>query len=275
MDIDQPISRLEKTLQTAGRKVIACSGGIDSLLLATIAHRIAPGETHIAHAESPAVPAEAAQRVREFSSREGWDTQYVATGEFEDPDYLSNPVNRCFYCKDKLYTTLIALRKSIDGSDWHDAVVMSGANLDDLAEYRPGLEAAANHGVSHPFIESEINKAEIRAICRHLGLPIADLPASPCLASRIYTGTWVTEERVRAIDRAESAIRRTARIDVVRCRVRENEMLIEVLDADRTKIDAGIIEHARLAAQSVDTSIEEVKLYAEAYQTGRAFQGPK
>ena len=275
MDIDQTIARLEKTLHAASRKVIACSGGIDSLLLATIAHRIAPVETLIAHAESPAVPAEAAQRVREFSSREGWDTNYVATGEFEDPDYLSNPVNRCFYCKDKLYTTLIALRKSIDASDWHDAVVMSGANLDDLAEYRPGLEAAANHGVSHPFIESEINKAQIRAICRHLDLPIADLPASPCLASRIYTGTRVTEERVRAIDSAESAVKRTAGIEVVRCRVRENEMLIEVLDADRTKIDAGIIEQARQAAQSVDTSIEEVSLYADAYSAGRAFQGPK
>ena len=221
MDSDQTISRLEHILHAAGRKVIACSGGIDSLLLATIAHRGAPAETLIAHASSPAVPADAAHRVREFSSREGWDT------------------------------------------------------LDDLAEYRPGLEAAANHGVSHPFIEAKINKSDIRAICRHLGLPIADLPASPCLASRIYTGTRVTKDRVRAIDSAESAIRRVAQVDVVRCRVRENEMLIEVLDADRVKIDAGIIELARQAAQSVDNSIEGVKLYTEAYRSGRAFQGPK
>jgi uncharacterized protein len=275
MDIDQTISRLEKILRSHGRKVIACSGGIDSLLLATVAYRNAPGETLIAHASSPAVPADASKRVQEFSSREGWDTHYVATGEFDDPAYFSNPVNRCFYCKDKLYSTLAALRKSIEGSGWQDAVVMSGANTDDLDDYRPGMEAAANHGVSHPFIESGINKAQIRAISRHLDLPIADLPASPCLSSRVYTGTKVTPERVRAIDSAESAIRRTAQVDVVRCRVRENEMLIEVLEDDRIKIDAGIIEHARQAAQSVDDSIEEVNLYAEAYQTGRAFQGPK
>jgi uncharacterized protein len=275
MDIDQTISRLEQTLQQAGSKVIACSGGIDSLLLATIAHRSAPAETLVAHASSPAVPADAARRVREFSSAEGWDTHYVSTGEFEDPAYFSNPVNRCFYCKDKLYSTLAALRKSIEGSDWQDAVIMSGANVDDLDDYRPGMQAAANHGVSHPFIESGIDKSRIRAICRHLDLPIADLPASPCLSSRVYTGTKVTAERVRAIDNAESAIRRTAQVDVVRCRVRENEMLIEVLDADRMKINAGIIEQARQAAQSVDGSIEEVKLYAEAYQTGRAFRGPK
>ena len=220
MQVHAHISDLEAVLHSVPRRIVACSGGIDSLLLATMAYRLSPGGTVIAHAVSPAVPEAAEHRVRDFSTREGWDTQYVQTGEFDDPAYLSNPVNRCFHCKDHLYSRLTQLHQHFSGVDWQDAIVMSGANLDDLKEYRPGLEAAKNYGVRHPFIEAGIDKNTIRNICKELGLPIAELPASPCLASRLYTGTRVTAERVRAIDLAETAIKNAANINVVRCRIR-------------------------------------------------------
>jgi len=275
MHVKAHITNLETVLHLATKRIIACSGGIDSLLLATIAFRNSPEDTIIAHAVSPAVPEAAAQRVREFSAREGWDTQYVSAGEFDDPAYLANPINRCYYCKDHLYSTLTQLRQHFFDNDKQNVILMSGANLDDLKEYRPGLEAAKKHGVRHPYIEAEVDKAAIRNICKQLDLPIAELPASPCLASRLYTGTQVTEERVRAIDLAETTIKSTANINVVRCRIRNNEMLIEVMDSDRVKINPSIVESAKRAAHSFDQNIETAMLDPQSYSAGRAFQEPE
>ena len=226
----------------------------------------------IAHGVSPAVPEEAAQRVREFTEREGWKTIYLVAGEFDDSAYLANPIDRCFHCKKNLYSTLALIRTRFSDGLWQDAALMSGANIDDLDEYRPGLEAAKQFGVRHPYVEANICKTKIREICRELDLSIAEIPASPCLASRLYTGTRVTERRVLAIDSAEMTVRREANIDVVRCRIRDNEMLIEVLDEDKGSINDRIVAAAWKAAQSIDTTITKVTLDSEPYRAGRAFR---
>lgn len=258
---------LRELLAGISPRVIACSGGIDSLLLATVAHQQAPAATVVAHALSPAVPGEATARVKQWAAQEGWNLQLVASGEFHSEAYLSNPVNRCYHCKSHLYGSLDQLAASIASG----ATLLSGANLDDLGEYRPGLIAATENAVRHPYVEAGIDKSMIRSIARHLRLPFADLPASPCLASRLYTGTRVTAERLQAIELGESLIRQGTSIEVVRCRIRENQMLIEVGVEDRQHISTELLVRISAAVQRVEPGIDSVELDAKPYRSGRAF----
>ncbi|MEP4648996.1 MAG: ATPase, partial [Ilumatobacter sp.] len=227
------LGRLHAVLGSMHPRIVACSGGIDSLLLAHVAHEAAPAATLIAHTVTPAVPGDGTARVVDHAERHGWETRIVRSGEFDDEAYLSNPTDRCYHCKSNLYDAVMALR----GDTLPDAVILSGANLDDLGEYRPGLAAAAEREVRHPYVEAEVTKAEIRSIARHLGLAEADLPASPCLASRLYTGTRVTPSMLRAIEAGEALVRERSGIGVVRCRVRDTAVLVEVADVDRDLID--------------------------------------
>ncbi len=263
------LQQLQAVLNGIGPRVVCCSGGVDSMLLATVAHRLAPAETVIAHAISPAVPDEASARVRSWAEHEGWKLEQVSSNEFADERYLANPVNRCYFCKSHLYDTL----KTIAAEMPRGAIMLSGANTDDLGEYRPGLTAAAEYNVRHPFVETGINKAAIRAIAAQLGLPFADLPAAPCLASRVYTGTRVTPERMRAIEAAEHAIREATGVKVVRARVRESQMIVEMLESERNLGSAAVLAEALRRAQSAEPGIAGIGLDPKPYRPGRAFVG--
>jgi uncharacterized protein len=264
-------ARIERVLIDVQPRVIACSGGIDSMLLSTIAHRLAPGATVIAHAVSPAVPEEATQRVQTWARQENWRLTIVRSGEFADEQYLSNPVNRCYFCKSNLYEALEEIAATLED----DAVLLSGANVDDLGEYRPGLDAAAERQVRHPWIEADARKADIREIAADLGLPFAAIPASPCLASRLYTGTRVTAPRLRAIERGEALLRRRADLEVVRCRIREQDLIIEVLDAHRARIDDSLIAEVLAVARESEPALASARLDEQSYSPGRAFVGSK
>lgn len=264
MSIDT-LNLLKETLRHIPNRTIACSGGIDSLLLAVVSHRESSTTTRVTHAVSPAVPAEATERVKSWAQKEGWDLAIVEAGEFEDEDYLRNPVNRCYYCKSNLYNSLDAIGSS--GS----SVVLSGANLDDLGEYRPGLEAAAENGVRHPYVEAQISKQDIRKIARMLELPFAELAASPCLSSRLYTGTRVTSSKLRAIELAEQYIKNTTDITVVRCRVKEDNVLIEVPQTDRVLVTEKLVAQISTIMRQVEPGLNDFKLDAKPYQAGRAF----
>jgi uncharacterized protein len=264
------LMRLADVLAAIGPRIVACSGGIDSMLLATVAHRAAPDHTIMAHAISAAVPREASERVRFWAAREFWNLEQISSGEFEDEQYLSNPLNRCYFCKSHLYTTLADVKTRLQTHS-RTHTLLSGANLDDLGEYRPGLQAAAEWSVRHPFIEAQSTKADIRAMARDLGLPFAEIPASPCLASRLYTGTRVTASRLRAVEAGEALIRRAAQIDVVRCRVREQQLLIEVCAEDRSKITTGILDQLVKEVGGIESSIATVALDPKPYRSGRAF----
>jgi pyridinium-3,5-biscarboxylic acid mononucleotide sulfurtransferase len=264
-----PQARIEAVLDALGPVVIACSGGIDSMLLAVLVHRRASAQVIIAHAVSPAVPDEATKRVRDWAASEGWALRIVHSGEFDDESYLSNPVNRCYFCKSNLYSSLQAIGTGLGAA----GTIVSGANLDDLGEYRPGLIAASENGVRHPWIEAEIGKADIRALARALDLPFADLAASPCLASRLYTGTRVTAERLRAIHAGEALIREQTSITIVRCRIRDNRMTIEVGDADRPLMTAALLAMVHARAAEFEPDLIEALLDADAYRPGRAFVG--
>ena len=203
MTVFQDLQRLNEVLEGTSPRLVACSGGVDSMLLATLAHRQKPQVTIVVHAVGPAVPAAASTRVKRWAHQEKWQLQLVNAGEFDDPEYLANPVNRCFHCKKNLYRTLRDIRGQLDSS----SVLLSGTNLDDLDDFRPGLEAAKEAAVRHPFVEASITKTQLREIARQSALPFADLPAAPCLASRLYTGTTVQADLLQLIDQTEEWIR--------------------------------------------------------------------
>lgn len=258
--------RLRSILDTLPKRVVACSGGVDSLLLAHRAHAHAPNATLIAHAVTPAVPPRATARVITAAATHGWELRLVTSGEFDDERYLTNPADRCYFCKTNLYRVLDDLDVVTSG-----ATVLSGANLDDLGEYRPGLTAAAEHDVRHPWVEARVGKDELRDLAASLGLPWSDLPASPCLASRLYTGTRVTPRRLRAVDVGEELVRATTGIAVVRCRLQGETVRVEVRDDARDLITQDLLMTVREAMVRIEPTITTVTLDDEPYAPGRSF----
>lgn len=263
----QRIGDVHAVLADCGPVTVACSGGIDSLVLATIAHRRAPETTVVAHTVTPAVPGEGTARVMAHARTEGWPLEVVRSGEFDDERYLTNPTERCYYCKTNLYDAIQALGQV--GAGRSETTIVSGANVDDLGEYRPGLIAADEHEVRHPYVEAGVDKAGIRSMARHLGLAEAELPASPCLASRLYTGTRVTQARLRAVELGEAVVR-AAGMPVARCRIRDGEALVEVPDGDRALITTEILDHVAVAMRTAEPGISSVILDARPYRPGQA-----
>lgn len=225
--------RLLAVLESHDDLAIAVSGGIDSMTLAFIAHRFLTRPVTMIHAVSPAVPAEATLRIRDYAAREGWNLSLVDAGEFGDPSYRANPVNRCYFCKSNLYDRMRGLSAS---------VIASGTNLDDLGDFRPGLKAAEERQVVHPFVEARIGKADIRTLARWHGLTdIAELPAQPCLASRVETGIRIEADDLAFIDAVERAVRMQIEGPAnVRCRLTHHGVAIEIdeRDSDRDRIAA-------------------------------------
>lgn len=254
-----PEARLRTVLASYPSLTIAVSGGVDSMTLAHLAHRWNPGIAMF-HAVSPAVPASATDRVKRHAGASGWKLDIGGSGEFEDGRYRANPVDRCYFCKTNLYDRIRALT---------EGTIASGANMDDLGDYRPGLKAAAERGIVHPFIEAEIGKAEVRALARAHDLgDLAELPAQPCLASRIETGIAIAADDLAFVNEVETALapllpRRAA----LRCRVTHDGIVIEA--------DA---EHAAspvLRMQAMVLCAQAGRLFAgvRAYERGSAFIG--
>ncbi len=266
MTPDEIYAAVRDRLAAWPERVVACSGGVDSLLLSDVAHECAPDTTTIAHSVTPAVPRAATDRVERVAGERGWRLRLVRSGEFDDERYLANPVDRCFHCKTHLYDELDRLTAALPG-----VTVLSGANVDDLGEYRPGLEAARRHGVHHPWVEAGATKDAIRALARARGRDWHDLPAAPCLASRLYTGTAVTPELLRAVELGELRLRELTGLTVVRCRVRGAEARIEVGTADRPRVTPDVVEEIGRVMRDAAPGIDGAVLDDEPYAPGRAF----
>ncbi|WP_375454367.1 adenine nucleotide alpha hydrolase [uncultured Methylobacterium sp.] len=265
-----PRARLEPVLRAIGPLAVAVSGGVDSLTLAALAHRVLGAEAALmVHAASPAVPADATARVREEAARGGWSLRVIEAGEFADPAYRANPVNRCFFCKTNLYGAIARVTAR---------PMVSGANLDDLGEYRPGLDAARGHGVRHPYVEAGLDKAAVRALARDLGLgAVADLPAAPCLSSRVETGIRIEPETLAFIHAVERRVgaRVAAQGDprrAVRCRVRAAGIVVELDPASLAGLDAGArTDLAGWIAAQAPATLARGPVRFEPYRTGSAF----
>jgi pyridinium-3,5-biscarboxylic acid mononucleotide sulfurtransferase len=214
-------SAVERILSPIAAPVVAVSGGADSVTLAALAVELLP-DVEVVHAVSPAVGVQATTRVIRLAEHRGWSLTIVDAGEFTDPRYRSNPVDRCFYCKTNLYGTI---------RSHTDSQILSGANTDDLREFRSGLAAARRYAVRHPYIEAGIDKHGVRRIARELGLDeVAALPASPCLSSRIETGIRIESATLGFIQNVEQIVAARLKPQTVRCRIRAAAITIE-LDA--------------------------------------------
>jgi pyridinium-3,5-biscarboxylic acid mononucleotide sulfurtransferase len=263
-EIETRLAKLNAVLDRLAPVAVAVSGGVDSMTLATVAHHRLGPRASMYHAVSAAVPAEATERVRQRAAAEGWAVQIIDAGEFSDPRYVENPANRCFYCKTNLYS---AIRPS------PGATVVSGTNLDDLGDYRPGLAAAKNHGVQHPFVEAGIDKPMVRAIARTLGLgEIAELPAAPCLSSRVETGIRIEADTLGRIHAAERYLGRRLKPKTVRCRVRREYVEIELDSETLAAIAPGAQAELETAlARMFGGAAQAPAIRFSAYRMGSAF----
>lgn len=198
-----PIEELESRIAELGSAVVAFSGGVDSSLVACLAAR-ALGERALAvTAVSPALASGELDGASEVARAVGITHEVITTDELAREGYVANGPDRCYHCKTELYDRLAALAERRGF-----AALLSGANADDVGDWRPGLRAAAEHGVRHPLLEAGVGKEEVRALARALGVPSAEKPASPCLASRLPYGTPVDPETLARVDRAELALKR-------------------------------------------------------------------
>src|SRR3954462_11862025 len=213
-------------LHGLGSALVAYSGGVDSALLLALAVE-ALGDKAVAFtALSPAVAPDELEGARAVARQLGARHVEKRSGELEDPRYAANPVNRCYFCKTELYTLALSEARALGL-----VAVVSGTNADELADYRPGLAAAAEHQVVQPLAEAGLTKAEIRALSRDIGLPTWDKPQQPCLSSRIPYGTEVTAERLSQLARSEMALR-GLRLREFRVRYHGEIARIEVAEAE-------------------------------------------
>ena len=234
---------------------IAVSGGVDSMTLAHAAHRADVAGLRVVHALSPAVPEAATSRVRDHAARFGWRLTELDAGEFADPGYRANPVNRCYFCKTNLYARIARVSRG---------PIASGANLDDLKDYRPGLAAAAEHRVRHPFVEAGMDKEAVRALARAFDLAdISELPAQPCLSSRIETGIAISAEDLAFVARMEQTLApHAAPGSDLRCRVTHGGIVVEAAAPD---------EEMQRIARTLCRSAHRRFLGFRPYRRGAAF----
>jgi len=200
--LDTLASALEQRIGSLGSVLVAFSGGVDSSVVAALSARALGSRALAVTAVSPALADGELDAARAVAHAIGVPHETIATDELSDPAYRRNDRFRCLHCKTELYGRLGPLARSRGF-----AALLSGANADDAGDWRPGLRAAADHGVIHPLLEAGVGKAAVRELAHRLGVPSAEKPASPCLASRIPYGVAVERETLRRIDRAERGVR--------------------------------------------------------------------
>lgn len=256
--------RLRRHVAAFPSAAVAFSAGVDSTLVLAVAHEVlgdrALGVTGISPSVAPAEAADA----RRVADALGAALVFVETAEMDDPNYVANPPNRCFFCKTELYavTRRVADERGL-------AVVLNGTNADDASgrDWRPGLVAADEAGVRSPLAECGLAKTDVRAVAEHLGLPNWDKPALACLASRLPYGTAVTPQRLAAVDRVERWLRGRGFRDV-RARFHGDRVRLEV-EAESVPRLVGLAAGPELAAVVDDAGFSSFDVEADGFRSGR------
>lgn len=222
------LEKLKELLQPLPGVVIAYSGGVDSTFLTIIAHEVLGERALAVTAVSPTYPEHQLSEAKGWAARFGINHTVITTNEFDEPNFILNPPERCYYCKISLFRELGKIAK--EKGDW---VILDGANIDDLADYRPGHRAAEELGVRSPLQEAGLTKSEIRDLSKEMALPTWDKPAYACLASRVPYGIRITPEILKRIDLAENFL---TSLGLTQIRVRDHFPVARI-EVGRAELD--------------------------------------
>lgn len=250
---EEKLRALEARLAGLSNVMVAYSGGVDSAFLAAAAHRVLGDRMLAVLADSPSLARRDMEQARAFAEAQGIPLRVIQTDELERPEYQRNDGNRCFHCKDELFSAMESLGRQLGIEK-----IAYGMNADDRRDYRPGQRAAQEHEVLAPLAEAGLTKADVRELSKAAGYPLWDRPASPCLSSRVEYGRAVTREVLAQVERAEEAVRQLgfrefrvrhhgelARIEIARGEL-ARALSVEMLDALTAGVRAAGFQYVTL-----------------------------
>lgn len=260
MNLKDKYNSLQKILKKLDKVIVAYSGGVDSTLLLKVAVETLGAERVQAYiAEGPSLPQSQYLKAVETAKNMGVDVRTVKPNELADVAYSANRADRCFRCKLHLYGILAGIAREQNFN-----CVICGCNFDDKDDFRPGNRAAEVFGVRSPLMEAELTKEDIRNLSRQMGLPTADIPASPCLASRIAYGLEITEQRLKQVEKAEEVMRG---LGLVEFRVRHHDTIARI-EVHQEDFEMVLANRSRIVEKLQELGFKYVTIDLQGFRSG-------